>query len=89
MIVFARAPDLNVDRIDLFVATTQGGAYDGGTVLSLAVNLSNSDTLGAEIDWSQPSHCCSLRGARKRARVAPMRTGSNIGCTKRKGRDAI
>ena len=56
MIVFARAPDLNVDRIDLFVATTQGGAYDGGTVLSLAVNLSNSDTLGAEIDWSQPSH---------------------------------
>ena len=55
-IVFARAPDLAADRIDLFVATKQGDVYDGGTVLSLAVNSSNSDTLGAEIDWSQPSH---------------------------------
>lgn len=55
-IVFARAPDLNVDRIDLFVATKRGGAYDGGTVLGLAVNSPSSDTLGAEIDWSQPSH---------------------------------
>lgn len=55
-IVFARAPNLAADRIDLFVATMQDGAYDAGTALSLAVNSANSDTLGAEIDWSRPSH---------------------------------
>lgn len=54
-IIFARAPDLAADRIDLFVAMMQGRAYDGGTVLSLAVNSTNSDTLGAEIDWSRSS----------------------------------
>jgi hypothetical protein len=54
-IVFARAPDLSADRIDLYVATLQRGAYDGGVPLSLAANSTDSDTLGAVIDWSRPS----------------------------------
>jgi TolB protein len=53
-IVFARAPDLRTDRIDLFVATHRNGQYDAGKLLPLPVNDAQRDTYGPMLDWSAP-----------------------------------
>ncbi len=52
-IVFARAPDLRTDRVDLYYASPQGGLYDAGAVLPQSVN-SAGDTYGPMLDWSRP-----------------------------------
>lgn len=51
-IVFARAPDLTTDRIDLFAAAAPGGRYEAGTRLPPSVN--NGDAYGPMLDWSRP-----------------------------------
>ncbi|QNA82726.1 hypothetical protein G4G27_00900 [Sphingomonas sp. So64.6b] len=53
-IVFARAADFSVDRIDLFQTRPAGGRYHAGTVLPASVNMSDKDSYGAMLDWSQP-----------------------------------
>lgn len=51
-IIFARAPDLTADRIDLFAATAANGRYETGTRLPPSVN--DGDTYGPMLDWSRP-----------------------------------
>lgn len=51
-IVFARAPSMQDDRVDLFAATTHGGRYDAGMILPLAVNDPVKDSYGPMLDWS-------------------------------------
>lgn len=51
-IVFARAPSMQDDRVDLFTATTHGGRYDAGMILPLAVNDPVKDSYGPMLDWS-------------------------------------
>ncbi|WP_447764422.1 TolB family protein [Sphingopyxis panaciterrae] len=51
-VAFARAPSMQHDRIDLFVATVHDGRYDAGMLLPLAVNDPIGDTYGPMIDWS-------------------------------------
>lgn len=53
-IVFSRAPDLMVDRIDLVFATEQDGVYSAGEALPLGVNDAQGDTYGPMLDWSMP-----------------------------------
>lgn len=52
-IVFARAPNLTVDRIDLFAAAAPDDRYEAGTRLPPSVN--NGDAYGPMLDWSRPS----------------------------------
>ena len=51
-IVFARAPSMQDDRVDLHAATTHGGRYDAGMILPLAVNDPAKDSYGPMLDWS-------------------------------------
>jgi len=51
-IVFARAPDLSADRIDLFAANAPDGRYQTGTRLPPSVN--SGDVYGPMLDWSGP-----------------------------------
>lgn len=51
-IVFARAPDLTADRIDLFATIARSGRYEAGTRLPATVN--EGDTYGPMLDWSRP-----------------------------------
>lgn len=51
-IVFARAPDLGTDRIDLFAATPEAGRYSAGARLD-RVN-GEKDSYGPMLDWSAP-----------------------------------
>lgn len=51
-IVFARAPDLQADRIDLFAASPSAGRYAAGTRLD-RVN-GDKDAYGPMLDWSAP-----------------------------------
>lgn len=53
-VVFARAPDLTKDRIDLFQAAPQGSGYSPATRLPEPVNDPAKDTYGAMLDWSRP-----------------------------------
>ncbi|KGB52195.1 translocation protein TolB [Sphingopyxis sp. LC81] len=53
-LVFARAPSMKDDRIDLFAATSHGGRYDAGMILPLAVNDRVRDSYGPMLDWSAP-----------------------------------
>ena len=53
-LVFARAPDLRTDRVDLFSASSRDGRYDAGTVLPQTVNSGDQNTYGPMLDWSQP-----------------------------------
>ncbi len=53
-LVFARAPSMKDDRIDLFAATSQSGRYDAGMILPLAVNDPVRDSYGPMLDWSAP-----------------------------------
>ncbi len=53
-LVFARAPNMRDDRVDLFVAAPHGGRYDTGTLLPFAVNDPAKDSYGPMLDWSAP-----------------------------------
>jgi len=53
-LVFARAPDLRTDRVDLFSASSRDGRYYAGTVLPQTVNSGDQNTYGPMLDWSQP-----------------------------------
>ena len=54
-LVFARAPSMKDDRVGLFAATSHGGRYDAGMILSLAVNDPVRDSYGPMLDWSAPN----------------------------------
>jgi hypothetical protein len=53
-VVFARAPNLQTDRIVLTVATLRDGRYDVGAVLPAVVNAPDQNTYGPMLDWSHP-----------------------------------
>jgi Tol biopolymer transport system component len=53
-VVFARAPDLRKDRVDLHVAAWHGAGYEAGTRLPQTANSGEQDTYGAMLDWSRP-----------------------------------
>lgn len=53
-IVFARAPSMREDRVDLFSSTATGGRYGAGMILPLAVNDPVGDSYGPMLDWSAP-----------------------------------
>jgi TolB protein len=53
-IVFARAPSMQDDRIDLFYAAPHRGRYDQGTILPPQVNDPVKDSYGPMLDWSTP-----------------------------------
>lgn len=53
-IVFARAKDFRVDRVDMFVATRASIGYNAGTLLPLSINSADKDTYGPMLDWSSP-----------------------------------
>lgn len=53
-IVFARAKDFRVDRVDMFVATRSSIGYNAGTLLPLSINSADKDTYGPMLDWSSP-----------------------------------
>lgn len=53
-LVFARAPSMKDDRVDLFASTSHGGRYGAGMILPLAVNDPVKDSYGPMLDWSAP-----------------------------------
>jgi TolB protein len=53
-VVFARAPNLETDRIVLALASLHDGRYDAGTVLPEIVNAAGQNTYGPMLDWSRP-----------------------------------
>ena len=53
-LVFARAPSMKDDRVDLYAATSQSGRYGAGMILPLAVNDPVRDSYGPMLDWSAP-----------------------------------
>lgn len=54
-LVFARAPSMRDDRIDLFAAAADGsGGYGAGTPLPAAVNDAVGNSYGPMLDWSAP-----------------------------------
>jgi Tol biopolymer transport system component len=53
-LVFARAPSMKGNRVDLFAATSLSGRYDAGMILPLAVNDPVKDSYGPMLDWSAP-----------------------------------
>lgn len=53
-VVFARAPNLENDRIVLYVASLRDGRYDAGAVLPQVVNAPGQNTYGPMLDWSHP-----------------------------------
>jgi TolB protein len=53
-IVFARAPNLQTDRIVLVVAPLRDGRYDAGVILPAVVNAPGQNTYGPMLDWSSP-----------------------------------
>jgi Tol biopolymer transport system component len=55
-IVFARTPNMQVDRIELQVAGWVNGRYEPGGSLPLSVNDQVKDTYGPMLDWSGPNH---------------------------------
>lgn len=53
-LVFARAPSMQDDRVDLFAAAAHGGRYDRGVILPPTVNDLVGDSYGPMLDWSAP-----------------------------------
>ncbi|MET0534342.1 MAG: hypothetical protein ABW171_08965 [Steroidobacter sp.] len=53
-VVFARAPNIEKDRIVLAVSSQRAGRYDVGTVLPASVNAPDQNTYGPMLDWSRP-----------------------------------
>lgn len=52
-VVFARAPNLEKDRIVLAISSLRDGRYDIGTVLPEVVNAAGQNTYGPMLDWSR------------------------------------
>lgn len=67
-VVFARAPNLENDRIVLNVASLRDGRYDAGAVLPAIVNAPNQNTYGPMLDWSRPDQL-TISSQRPEARV--------------------
>ncbi|WP_129791713.1 PD40 domain-containing protein [Sphingosinicella sp. CPCC 101087] len=65
-IVFARAPDLRSNRVDLFFAAAGDEAYDAGSRLPMSVNSPEGDTYGPMLDWSRLDRL-ALSGRRRKA----------------------
>lgn len=53
-VIFARAPDLSVDRVVLYFAAPERGRYGGGVLIQEDVNSGSEGTYGAMLDWSSP-----------------------------------
>ncbi len=53
-LIFARAPSMQNDRVDLYSAAPHRGRYDRGTALPLKVNDAAKDSYGPMLDWSAP-----------------------------------
>ena len=53
-VVFARAPNLQTDRIVLAAASLRDGRYDVGVTLPAIVNAPGQNTYGPMLDWSRP-----------------------------------
>jgi Tol biopolymer transport system component len=53
-VVFARAPNLQTDRIVLTIASLRDGRYDIGAVLPAIINAPGQNTYGPMLDWSHP-----------------------------------
>ena len=53
-VVFARASNLQTDRIVLAVASLRDGRYDTGAILPAIVNAPGQNTYGPMLDWSRP-----------------------------------
>ena len=53
-LVFARAPSMKDDRVDLYATTSHSGRYGAGMILPLAVNDPVKDSYGPMLDWSAP-----------------------------------
>lgn len=53
-VIFARAPSMQDNRVDLFAAAATDGRYDAGMKLPLSVNDAVGDSYGPMIDWSAP-----------------------------------
>lgn len=51
-ILFSRAPNLQVDRVDLFYTTPVEGRYGVGSILPQSVNDREKDSYGPMLDWS-------------------------------------
>ena len=68
-IVFSRAPDMAIDRVDLFVTGRGRNGYDAGTRLPSSVNDAVTDTYGPMLDWSRPGR---LTFSGRRAGAASM-----------------
>lgn len=67
-VVFARAPNLQTDRIVLAAASLRGGRYDAGAVLPAIVNAPGENTYGPMLDWSRPDQL-SFSSQRPEARA--------------------
>jgi TolB protein len=52
-VVFARAANLQTDRIVLAIASLRNGRYDVGAVLPEIVNAAGQNTYGPMLDWSR------------------------------------
>lgn len=53
-VVFARAPNLQTDRIVLAVSSLRNDRYNAGAVLPAIVNAPGQNTYGPMLDWSRP-----------------------------------
>lgn len=67
-VIFARAPDIQVDRVDLFHASLIEQNYDAGTMLPPSINVGDQNTYGPMLDWSHPGQLL-FSGQRKEARA--------------------
>lgn len=54
-VVFARAPNLEMDRITLAYSSLLNDGYDAGVELPSSVNAAGQNTYGPMLDWSDPS----------------------------------
>jgi len=53
-LIFSRSPDLSIDDVHLFLATSVRGEYDAGDALSGEINTPGSSTYAPMLDWSKP-----------------------------------
>ncbi len=65
-VIFSRAGDLAVDRVDLFHARLESYRYGAGTALTDSVNTPGKSTYGPMLDWSQPDRI-TFTGSRPEA----------------------
>ena len=61
-VLFSRAPNLEVDTVWLYVASSTRGQYDAGTALSAEINVADKGSYGPMLDWSQRDRFTFTRG---------------------------